>query len=196
MYQTAVGRSAAPGPVTEPDIRSTSNHDAQTLMPSRPACSVRRHRRPDGPRGDAHGSRPGPAAKAAAKGSEAAPVAKDAEGDVTVQNVPPVVVKTVPAAGADDVDPALTEIKVTFSKDMMDKSWSWSQVSDETFPKTVGDEPVHYEKDKRTCVLKVKLEPGKTYAIWLNSDKFGNFKDADGQSAVPYLLVFKTKKAD
>ena len=42
--------------------------------------------------------------------------------------------------------------------------------------------------------MKVKLEPGRTYAIWVNSEKFGNFKDADGRSAVPYLLVFQTKK--
>jgi RNA polymerase sigma-70 factor (ECF subfamily) len=41
--------------------------------------------------------------------------------------------------------------------------------------------------------LPVKLEPGKTYVIWLNSQKFGNFKDTDGKSAVPYLLVFETK---
>jgi RNA polymerase sigma-70 factor (ECF subfamily) len=121
---------------------------------------------------------------------------KDADESITVQKVPPVVVKTSPAAGADDVDPALSEIKVTFSKEMTDQSWSWSQLSDESFPKTVGDKPIHYEKDKRTCVLKVKLEPGKTYAIWLNSDEFKNFKDADGRPAVPYLLVFKTKKAD
>jgi hypothetical protein len=53
-----------------------------------------------------------------------------------------------------------------------------------------------YEKDKRTCVLKVKLEAGKTYAIWVNSDRFTNFKDADGRPAVPYLLVFQTRKAD
>ena len=51
-----------------------------------------------------------------------------------------------------------------------------------------------YLADKRTCVLPVKLEPGKTYAIWVNSEKLGNFKDTDGRSAVPYLLVFKTKK--
>jgi len=41
-------------------------------------------------------------------------------------------------------------------------------------------------------VLPVKLEPGKTYAIWLNSRKFGNFEDSDGRSAVPCLLVFRT----
>ena len=112
---------------------------------------------------------------------------------VSIQ-LPPVVVKTVPAAGATDVDPATSEIKATFSKDMTDQSWSWSQLSDDTFPKTAGDKPIHYEKDKRTCVLKVKLEPGKTYAIWLNSDNFGNFKDANGLKAVPYLLVFETRK--
>jgi len=113
---------------------------------------------------------------------------------VTLESVPPVVVKSVPAAGADDIDPALTEIKVTFSKDMMDKSWSWSTFTKDSFPTSVGDDPIHYEKDNRTCVMKVKLEPDKVYAIWLNSENFDNFKDAGGQSAVPYLLVFKTKK--
>jgi RNA polymerase sigma-70 factor (ECF subfamily) len=102
-----------------------------------------------------------------------------------------VVVRTTPEAGADDVDPAITEIKVTFSKDMTEGSFSWSTMSKESFP-TVDGKPA-YEDDKRTCVLPVKLEPGKTYAIWLNSAKFGNFKDADGRSAVPYLLVFRTK---
>jgi len=38
----------------------------------------------------------------------------------------------------------------------------------------------------------VKLEAGKTYAIWLNTPKFKNFRDKKGRSAVPYLLVFRT----
>jgi RNA polymerase sigma-70 factor (ECF subfamily) len=112
--------------------------------------------------------------------------------DVTLESVPPVVVKTVPEAGAADVDPKLTEIRVTFSKDMQDGSWSWAQLSEDSFPKVDGKPK--YLADKRTCVLPVKLEPGKTYAVWVNSEKFGNFKDSDGRSAVPYLLVFKTKK--
>ncbi len=115
-----------------------------------------------------------------------------ADGDVTLESVPPVVVKTVPAAGSDGVDPKLTEIKVTFSKDMEDGSWSWSTVSEDSFPKVDGKPK--YLADKRTCVLPVKLEAGKTYAIWVNSDKFDSFKDAGGKSAVPYLLVFRTKK--
>ena len=112
--------------------------------------------------------------------------------DVTLESVPPVVIKTVPEAGAGEVDPKLTEIKVTFSKDMQDASWSWVTLSKDSYPKVDGKPK--YIADKRTCVLPVKLEPGKTYAIWVNSEKFGNFKDAHGKSAVPYLLVFQTKK--
>ena len=112
--------------------------------------------------------------------------------DVTLASVPPVVVKTVPQAGTSEVDPKLGEIKVTFSKDMQDGSWSWAMHSKESFPKLNGQP--RYLADKRTCVLPVKLEPDRTYAIWVNSEKFGNFKDPDGRAAVPYLLVFKTKK--
>ena len=140
---------------------------------------------------------PTAAAHAPPTGLVARAVAERDVGDgpsITVASAPPVVVKTVPAAGADDVDPALSEIRVTFSKEMMDKSWSWSQLGADTFPAPAGDSPIGYDKDKRTCVMKVKLEPGKSYAIWLNSEKFGNFKDPDGRSAVPYLLVFQTKK--
>ena len=43
-------------------------------------------------------------------------------------------------------------------------------------------------------MLPVKLQPGRTYAIWLNSENFGNFKDTAGHAAVPYLLIFKTKQ--
>ena len=58
--------------------------------------------------------------------------------EVTLESVPPVVVKTVPEAGAGEVDPKLTEIKVTFSKDMLDDSWSWSSVSKATYPSVDG----------------------------------------------------------
>jgi RNA polymerase sigma-70 factor (ECF subfamily) len=114
-----------------------------------------------------------------------------AEG-ITLESAPPVVVKTTPAAGTSDVDPATTEIQVTFSKEMQDGSWSWCIAGDDSFPETTGKPK--YRDDRRTCVLPVKLRPGKTYAIWLNTEKFQNFKDAQGRAAVPYLLVFKTKE--
>lgn len=110
--------------------------------------------------------------------------------EITLASVPAVVVRTVPEAGTKGVDPKTTEIKVTFSKRMLDKSWSWSQLSDETFPEAAT--APKYLANGKTCVLGVKLEPNKTYAIWVNSKRFDNFKDADGRSAVPYLLVFET----
>ncbi|WP_083904761.1 Ig-like domain-containing protein [Rhodopirellula sp. SWK7] len=110
--------------------------------------------------------------------------------DVTLDSVPPVVVRTVPAAGSSDVDPNTTQIQVTFSKEMEDDTWSWSTLSKESFPPVEGKP--RYMENERTCVLPVKLTRGKTYAIWVNSNKFRNFKDTSGIPAVPYLLVFKT----
>ena len=113
--------------------------------------------------------------------------------ELTLASAPPVVIRTVPAAGATDIDPSLTELQVTFNKDMQDRSWSWSTWGQENFPETTGSP--RYLEDHRTCVLPVKLGPGKFYATWLNSHKFTNFKDASGNSAVPYLLTFQTAGA-
>lgn len=110
-----------------------------------------------------------------------------------IEQQPPVVVKTVPEAGDKEVNPASTEIRVTYSKRMMDKSWSWSTDTGlGEFPEIAGD--IRYLEDGRTCVMPVKLKPGTTYAIRLNSSKFHNFKDAENRPAVPYLLTFKTKE--
>jgi len=109
---------------------------------------------------------------------------------LNLENQPPVVVGTVPESGAKNVDPAIREIRVTFSTKMMDKSWSWVQIAPENFPDLVG-EP-RYLEDKKTCILKVRLEPEKTYIIWLNTQRYTNFKDTDGRPAQPYLLMFET----
>ena len=107
---------------------------------------------------------------------------------------PPTVKVTLPAAGATGVDPATSEIRVKFDKPMQDKSWSWVQVSKETFPEIDKTREVHYLKDKKTCVLPVKLVAGKKYTVWINSNRFQNFKTADGTPAVPYELTFETRK--
>ena len=113
--------------------------------------------------------------------------------EISVKTMPPSVVKTVPQAGDAAVDPSLKEISVTFSKDMLtDRMWAVCQISNETFPKTGKN--IHYLKDKRTCVVPVTLEPNKTYVLWFNRGKFNSFRDTANNPAVPYLLVFKTKK--
>jgi RNA polymerase sigma-70 factor (ECF subfamily) len=113
--------------------------------------------------------------------------------ELSVETVPPVVVRTAPVAGTTEIDPSTTEIRVTFSKAMQDGTWSWSTLSKESFPEMNGKP--RYLEDHRTCVVPVKLEPNKFYAIWLNSEKFKNFKDANGRPAVPYLLTFTTGAA-
>ncbi len=111
--------------------------------------------------------------------------------EVSVELLPPSVIKTLPTCGDAKVPTTTTQIKVTFSKEMMDGGWSFTQISGDSFPEIVGQPK--YLADKRTCVLTVKLKPKKTYVMWLNSQKFQNFKDASGNSAVPYLLVFQTR---
>jgi RNA polymerase sigma-70 factor (ECF subfamily) len=97
-------------------------------------------------------------------------------------------------SGATDVDPALREIRVTFSKSMLNKSWSFAQVSEGTFP--ARSESPHYAADGKTCVWPIFLEPGKDYVIWVNSERSRGFKDSNRTPALPYLLVFKTRAAE
>jgi hypothetical protein len=95
-----------------------------------------------------------------------------------------------PANGATDVDAsAVKELRVTFDRDMSG-GMSWCGGGD-TFPKmtTMGK-----WIDKRTCVLPVALEPGKTYRLGINAPSFKNFKSAEGVSVVPVEYSFKTKE--
>jgi RNA polymerase sigma-70 factor (ECF subfamily) len=109
-----------------------------------------------------------------------------------VDSLPPVVVSTEPASGSRDVAPGPATIRVSFSKGMTPGTWSWSSAWSNSAPQIFGQP--RYEADGRTCVVTVNLQPGRTYAFWLNSDRFKNFKDTEGRPAVPYLLIFETKK--
>ncbi len=130
-----------------------------------------------------------PAEKVAAKAD------KPEGGDKKVSDAPPVVVKTMPAAGDEAVDPGLKEIRVTFSKEMMNKSWSWATDTGRGAALPSGENVPAFDKDKKTCTLAVKLEPETTYAVWINGGKFNSFVDADKNPSLPYLLVFRTGKA-
>lgn len=111
--------------------------------------------------------------------------------DLSVASAPPVVVKTVPEAGSIEVDPTLKQITITFSKEMTEGSFSIVNFSPGNAPKLAGKPS--FAEDKKTCVVPVSLEAGRCYAVWLNTARFQNFKDADARPAVPYLLVFETK---
>lgn len=113
------------------------------------------------------------------------------EAAPTVDSVAPVVVKTIPEAGTKDVAAGEVEIKVTFSKEMADNSWSLSSAWKGSEPAIIGKP--RYAADKKTCILKVKLEPNTTYGYWINSQKFTGFRCKQGKAAIPYFIVFQTK---
>lgn len=103
----------------------------------------------------------------------------------------PKVTATNPPNGSIDVDPSISEISVTFNEEMQDGSWSWAYTTRDKFPEINGDPK--YTENYTINTLPVKLEPNKEYEIWINSQKFSNFKDKFGNSAIPYKLVFKTR---
>ena len=104
----------------------------------------------------------------------------------------PKVVDSNPRDGATGVDPQLAKIAVTFSKPMVNKSWSWSYEDRGSFPQVAGDP--YYTDNGTTCVLPVKLEPNRRYVIWINTSRFKNFKDLSGNPAEPYKLSFATRQ--
>jgi RNA polymerase sigma-70 factor (ECF subfamily) len=112
--------------------------------------------------------------------------------EVSIESLPPVVIKTIPEAGSSDIAPGMVEIRITFSKPMRDKSWSFTLLNGKkNAPQDVTN--LRFEDDGRTFVTLAKLEPNTTYACTANSTNHKNFKDTDGNSALPYLIVFKTK---
>jgi len=103
----------------------------------------------------------------------------------------PRVVATFPPNGSQDVDPSISEISVTFNEEMMDQNWSWAYTHENEFPEMTGQP--YYTDNYTKNVLPVELEPNKEYIIWLNSQKFKNFKDKSGNPLVPVKFTFKTK---
>jgi len=102
---------------------------------------------------------------------------------------PPRVVRLEPPNGAIDVDPATTELRAIFDRPM-EASWSWV-TEGESFPEAAGD--AYFEADRRTAALPVRLEPGRTYVVWLNSVQYKLFRDETGVSAEPVRWTFTTR---
>jgi beta-lactamase regulating signal transducer with metallopeptidase domain len=103
---------------------------------------------------------------------------------------PPHIVATSPKFGATDVNPALKEITVTFDRDM-DAGMSWTG-GGPSFPKSPEGAKARW-RDKRTCVLPVKLQAGHYYRVGINSPSYQNFCAVNGLSAAPKTISFRTR---
>lgn len=107
---------------------------------------------------------------------------------VSAQSAAPLVVKTQPTSGDQNVSPGLTEIVITFDQDMAG-GYSFTG-GGPTFPKVAG-KPVW--RTPRECVLRAQLEPGRSYTVGINSATQTNFKSSNGTPADPSILSFRTK---
>ena len=105
----------------------------------------------------------------------------------------PVVIKTLPEAGSRDVPAGEFDLAITFSQPMHNGSYSFVTAEEGVTPPSAGSNP-HFDAEGRTCTLRVKLAPGTRYAVWINHGPFQNFRGRNGTPAVPYLLVFETRK--
>jgi hypothetical protein len=104
---------------------------------------------------------------------------------------PPRVVSSTVEDGQDDVDPALTEIRVAFDQPMDPRSWSIVG-GGPMFPEVVG-RPRWV--DAKTLAITVKLQPDREYRMALNSETFQGFRSRAGEPAAPQPLAFKTRAA-
>lgn len=105
---------------------------------------------------------------------------------------PPKILATSPRVGETEVDPAITEITVTFDRDMQG-GFSWTGGGPE-FPASPEGKKAQW-RDKRTCVLPVQLQSGRYYRVGINSASFQNFRSVEGISARPTAINFTTQGA-
>ena len=103
----------------------------------------------------------------------------------------PKVAAMTPEDGQDDVDPAMSQIRVQFDQPMSPNAWSIVG-GGPRFPAIVGKP--RWDDDK-TIVIAVKLEPDHEYWLSINSDTFRNFRNRQGEPAVPQPIAFRTRRA-
>lgn len=117
-----------------------------------------------------------------------------ATGGYEMKDLPPRVLESSPKLGAEDVDPGLKEVTVTFDRPMRKNTWSWVlQPKRGAFPGTRTGQP-SFTEDGLTCKLPVALRPDAVYALSLNTYQHLGFKSQSGTAALPYGLAFKTRK--
>jgi hypothetical protein len=102
----------------------------------------------------------------------------------------PKIVSTVPPNGAQDVDPDLKAIIITFDRPMNKSSYAVMRFSDK-FPPRSGK--ASYDETGTVFTIPVKLEPGKEYEFGLNSKSVFAFMSAKEEVLYPVVFRFRTR---
>jgi hypothetical protein len=103
----------------------------------------------------------------------------------------PMIVAIAPINGSKDVDPNLKELRVTFNVPM-GGGFSWTGGGEQFPPIPEGKKP-SWSADKKTWVLPVQLEAGKSYRLGLNSPSHKNFQSEGGVPLDPVVYTFSTR---
>lgn len=82
-------------------------------------------------------------------------------------------------------------LSVSYDQPMLDGSWSFVQVTPQTFPQCSGQP--RRGKDGRTFTWRCVAAPGRSYEVWFNRPPYMNFNSASGRPAEPYRLIFTVK---
>jgi hypothetical protein len=104
------------------------------------------------------------------------------------ESFPPKVVSLTPANGAKGVSPSITELRVTFDREMAG-GFSWTG-SGPNYPE--GQGAARWLPDKKTCVKPVTLKPNWKYQFGLNAPSFRDFRSAKGMPLRPTPVTFTT----
>ncbi len=109
----------------------------------------------------------------------------------TVLAAPPRVVEAIPDNGDINVDPNLSEIRITFDQRMDTRGRSIVGGGD-SFPEITGE--IRWI-GAQTIVVPVRLVPDHEYWLSINNQQYRNFANVRGESAVPYPVRFTTGPA-
>jgi beta-lactamase regulating signal transducer with metallopeptidase domain len=103
----------------------------------------------------------------------------------------PKIVELKPANSANEVDPSITELRVTFDVPM-GKGMSWTG-GGPSYPAGPSGARAEWSSDGKTCILPVTLRPGHSYRLGLNSLSYNNFQSESGVPLEPVVYQFKTR---
>lgn len=112
-------------------------------------------------------------------------------GSQSPKSLEPSVVSTTPKAGS-VIAPGPFTLSVTFDRPMHEESYSFVQVSADSFPRC--DHKAQLSADHRTYSMNCFAEGGKHYEVWFNREPYLAFRAEDGTLAKPFRLLFEVRK--
>ena len=102
----------------------------------------------------------------------------------------PKVVSTSPAEGS-TISSGPFDLTVKFDRPMLEGSYSFVQISPETFPDCRPG--ARLSPDKMSYTMRCTAIAGRDYEVWFNRPPYLNFKSANGVSAQPHRVRFKAR---